>query len=181
MKNYISLLRGINVSGQKKIKMEELRALYEGLGFENVQSYIQSGNVLFSGTETKISVLTKKIVEAIQHKYGFEVELFITSKKELKAIISKNPFIKNEDIDIKALYVSFLSDKPDAALVKTLDPFKAPEEAFIIDKQSIYLYLANGAGRTKLTNNLFERKLKLSATTRNWRTVNKLLDMVTSG
>jgi len=177
MSNYISLLRGINVSGQKKIKMADLRAHYEAIGFTEVQSYIQSGNVLFKSSINDESAIAKKIANKIKKEYGFDVPILITTKKSLKKIISKNPFAKKADVDIKKLYVTFMAELPNKALSKTLQAHEDPNDEIIIDKQIIYIHYANGAGRTKLTNNFFERKLKVQCTTRNWRTVNKLFEM----
>lgn len=178
MEKYISLLRGINVSGQKKIKMADLKLHYESLGFTNVRSYIQSGNVVFCSDE----VNNKGIKEIIEHKieevYNFTVPVLILSKREMEQIISKVPFDLNV-IDITKLAVIFLEATPDKSLVKEILPFSTKTEHFVIIKNVIYFNCTIGFGKTKLTNNFFEKKLKLTATSRNWKTTNKLLELIT--
>lgn len=174
MITYISMLRGINVSGQKKIKMEELKKLYESLGFKNVQTYIQSGNVIFDFSDTNISKLINKIEQKIKKSFNFDVPVLIRTKNDLQKLIANNPFTKK---DSSKLYVTFLSDTPIKSPLDEITKIKDKSEEFIISGKEIYLFYPNGYGRSKLTNNYFERKLKLSATTRNWKTVNKLLEL----
>lgn len=177
MTHYISLLRGINVSGQKKIKMAELKGHYESIGFTDVQTYIQSGNVLFKSSLNDETAIAKKILSKIKKEYGFDVPILITTEKILKKVIRKNPFLKNPAIDISKLHVTFMAKLADKTLTNTVKSHEDPNDDFIIDKQSIYVHCPNGYGRTKLTNNFFERKLKVPCTTRNWKTVNRLYDM----
>jgi len=179
MNTYISLLRGINVSGQKKINMADLKAHYKSLGFTEVQTYIQSGNVLFNTTLKDEAAMAKKILNKIKKEYRFEVPILITSQKALKKVINKNPFLKNtnSEVDIKYLYVTFLAEPADQALIKALRSHQDPTDDFMLDKQTIYIHCPGGYGRTKLNNNFFERKLKVQCTTRNWKTVNKLMNL----
>ena len=108
METYISILRGINVSGQKKILMADLKALYENLQFENVKTYIQSGNVVFKSEKKLADADTaKRIEEAIQKKYGFHVPVIIRSHKELEKVIASNSFLSEKNIDLKKLHVTF--------------------------------------------------------------------------
>ncbi len=116
MQTYISILRGINVSGQKKILMADLKLLFEKLKCENVTTYIQSGNVVFkSSTELTDLELSKKIETEIFKKYKFEVPVITRTKKELENVISSNPFLKEKNINIEKLHVTFLSEKPNKA------------------------------------------------------------------
>lgn len=180
MNSYISMLRGINVSGQKKIKMEALKKSYESLNFQNVQTYIQSGNVVFQSNELDIKELTQLISSRIKQDFGFDVPLLVFTAEAYKKIIIENPFIQDETIDIKHLHVTFLSDLPiynDLSLVE--NKIQQNESILLINK-AIYIHAPNGYGQTKLTNNLLESKLKVSATTRNWKTCLKLLEMVES-
>src|SRR3989344_9460301 len=108
MNTYISLHRGINVAGQKKIKMSDLKALYEALGFKNVTTYIQSGNVIFQSTQTDIVALSQKIEEKIHKTYQFQVAVIIRTIPELKQIIDENPFVKDRHEDVTKLYITFL-------------------------------------------------------------------------
>ncbi len=177
MQKYISLLRGINVSGQKKIKMTELKELYESLNFTNVTTYIQSGNVVFCSTGKDAKKIQKLIERKIQEVYNFHVPTLILTENKIKKIIS-NMHFDLSNIDLSKLAVTFLDSTPDKALLKNLDKFKGDGEEFILLGDVIYLYCPNGFGRTKLTNNLFENKLKVRATSRNWKTTNKLFRMI---
>lgn len=177
MKKYIAMLRGINVSGQKLIKMAELKTLLEESDFDNITTYIQSGNVLFNSRKTDQNELAGLISDKIKQKYGFDVPVIVISKEELKHLSVSNPFINEHQIDIERLYVTFLDKVPMPDLV---DKFKEvdykPDEFFIIGKY-LYGYFPNGYGNSKFSNNFIESKLKVTATTRNWKTVMKLLEM----
>ena len=179
MQTFISILRGINVSGQKKILMADLKSLFESLKFSDVNTYIQSGNVSFKANE-KLSdiLLAEKIEKAIYKKYSFEVPVIIRNEGELKKITSSNPFLKEKGIDIKKLHVTFLSQIPGEAEIKNIAGVDYSPDRFVITGKEIYLHIPESYGETKLSNNFFEKKLKVKATTRNWNTVNKLLEMV---
>jgi len=178
MQTFISILRGINVSGQKKILMADLKVLYENLNFKDVATYIQSGNIIFKSTE-KLSEgeLAKKIEKAIFKKYNFEVPVVIRTEKEMEKIISSNPFLKEENIDTKKLYVTFLSEIPDKKKLESIENTAFLPDKFIVSGKEIYLHIPGSYGETKLSNKFFETKLKVKATTRNWNTVNKLFEM----
>jgi len=178
MQTFISILRGINVSGQKKILMADLKKLYESLKFSEVKTYIQSGNVVFE-SDSKISdiQLARKIEKAISTKYKFEVPVIIRTKEELEKILSQNSFTKEKSIDLKKLHVTFLSETPDREKMEQIKEVDFSPDQFIIKGKEIYLHIPNSYGETKLSNKFFENKLKVSATTRNWNTVNKLLEL----
>ncbi len=171
----ISMLRGINVSGQKKVPMNELKALYEELKFKNVTTYIQSGNVVFSSDASDEKVLSKKIEEKIIKHFGFEVPVIIRTPKEMQSAIRNNPFLKEKNVDSERMYVTFLEEVPAKDKLEMLSAIQFPHDRFIVKGKEIFLSLPDGAGRTKLTNNFFESKLKVTATTRNWNTVNELV------
>lgn len=177
MHTLISLLRGINVSGQKKIRMDDLKALYQSLGLENVKTYIQSGNVIFDTTDSNASTVSLRIENEIKRVYNYSVSVFIRTRNDLQNIIQSNPFLKDKSKDTNRLYVTFLSQAPNET---TANELKVPEndlgEFYISDKE-IYLFCPTGYGITKLSNNFFERKLGLAATSRNWNTVNKLFEL----
>lgn len=178
---FISMLRGINVSGQKKILMSDLKALYEKLGFIHVTTYIQSGNVIFKSNEKLPDTgFAKKIEKAIYEKYDFEVAVIIRSEEEMKKVVSLNPFLKEKNSDPKRLYVTFLSEIPAKENVGNIENIDFSPDKFIITEKEIYLYVPNGYGETKISNNFFEQKLKVKATTRNWNTVNKLSDLASN-
>lgn len=174
MQTYISILRGINVSGQKKINMQELKAMYEGLEFQNVVTYIQSGNVLFRFAKKDERALAKRIEDAVKATFGFDVPVLVLTEKELKATIKSNPFLKEQDILPDKLHVTFLQEKPDASNIKKTEELNFSPDRFVISGKDVYVYCPNGYGNTKINNNFFESKLKVKATTRNWKTVNEL-------
>lgn len=178
MQTFISILRGINVSGQKKILMDDLKSLYDHLQFKDVKTYIQSGNVIFKSDE-KLSdaELAKKIEDEIFKKYKFQVPVIIRSEDEMEKIISANPFLKEKNIDPKKLHVTFLSKIPGKENIEQLEGMDFLPDRFKVSAKEIYLYVPNGYGETKISNTFFEKKLKVNATTRNWNTVNKLSEM----
>lgn len=179
---FISILRGINVSGQKKIKMSDLIALYKSLGFRNIETYIQSGNVAFD-IDADIdfgdgSDLVNRIEKGIKKQYDFDVPVIIRSKAELQKTIKASPFVKRSDLDFSKLHVTFLESGPNEDALKAFDPPSSARDEIVIKGREVYLYCPDGYGRTKLTNTYLEKKLAVRATTRNWKTVSKLLEMV---
>lgn len=177
MGKYISLLRGINISGQKLIKMKNLIELYESLGFQNVITYLQSGNVLFNTKITEINKITGIIEKGIKKNLGYDVNVLIKTKSDFLEILKNNPFLKNKNPDIKKFYVTLLFNTPDAALLDDVNKIKDEYDEFKIYGNVIYINCPDGYGRTKMTNNFFEKKLKLTATTRNWNTINNLTQL----
>ncbi len=177
MNIYIAMLRGINVSGQKKIIMAELIAHLEELNFENIQTYIQSGNVIFEKDNTTAEELEIAIADKIMEKYGFEVPVLIKTPEELEYVLANNPFINKQNKDPKRIYVTFLSEDPPEENIPRLSEVDYNPEEFILDGTTIYFYSPDNYGNAKMNNNFFEKKLKVSATTRNWNTVNKLVEM----
>ena len=176
METYISILRGINVGGHKLIKMQALTKLYEDLGFKNVKTYIQSGNVVFQTKQTDSTLLEEMISKKMTEIFTFEVPIIVKLQKEIAKIHKNNPFIIEKHYDINLLHVTFLSQKPkQAEIAKITGDFGNDE--YIISDKAIYLYCPNGYGNTKLTNTFFENKLKVSATTRNWKTTTELINM----
>ena len=175
MKTYISILRGINVSGHKIIKMDALRNLYENMGFVNVITYVQSGNVIFKGEDIEINSLENKISQQIEKEFGFQVPVIVFSIEKLKHIIDNNPFAEDKNKDKSFFHISFLSSKPEKYDTIRIEDKKQDEEDIAFSDYAVYLYCPNGYGRTKLTNNFLESKLKVGATTRNWKTTLELL------
>ncbi len=181
MTTHISLLRGINVSGQKKIRMADLRDLYESLGFSAVESYLQSGNVIFESDEEDRAALANMIEAEIEKSYGYSVSLLLRSSADFARVLQHNPYLRTRSENAKELYITFLAETPSSTLLETLAAPENSGDEFCVVGQEIYLFLPSGAGRTKLSNNFFERKLKVVATTRNWRTVNALYEMAKTG
>jgi uncharacterized protein (DUF1697 family) len=177
MQTYISILRGINVSGQKLIKMSDLQELFSALGYKNIKTYIQSGNVIFQSTKKNTAALATEISKAITANYQFTVPVLVKSKQEIEETIKHNPFVKRTNIDLSKLHVTFLSATPDAALVSKIADINYDDDEFIVDENIVYLHCPKTYGNTKLSNNYFENKLKVTATTRNWKTVNELFSI----
>ena len=174
MTTYISILRGINVSGQKLIKMADLQKTYEKLGFGSITTYVQSGNVVFTEKKATPKELAASISKQIAKDFGFQVPVIVFSINTLKQIIASNPFIKDREKDTAFLHVTFLSSPPPKFDEKTIEEKKQSGEAIAFTNMAVYLYCPNGYGKTKLTNSFLETKLQVSATTRNWKTANEL-------
>jgi uncharacterized protein (DUF1697 family) len=177
MSNYIAMLRGINVGGHCIIKMEQLRASFAALGFSNVKSYIQSGNVVFEATNDSAVNLPEKIAQMILRDFGFSVPVFLRTSKEMEEVIKRNPLLKLPGIDQSKLHVTFLAGEPPKTAPASLQPLAAKSEQFCVVGREIYLYCPDGYGITKLSNTAIEKKLSVGATTRNWKTVHTLLAM----
>lgn len=174
---YISLLRGINVSGQKSIRMAELKSLYESMGFQRVQTYLQSGNILFESPEADKQKLATRIEEKLEHNFGFHVTIFIRTGEDLQRIMHGNPFLTKRNEDPAKLHVTFLYSAPSKAILDLFAPIHSEGDELFIAEQEIYLFCPNGYGRTKLSNNFIEKRLAVPATTRNWHTVSALCQM----
>jgi len=171
MKTYVALLRGINVGGHKKILMADLRLLLESIGFQNAQTYIQSGNVVFSSENN--TNLGQKISKAIEGKYGFEVPVLVITPSEIDAVLKGCPFLEEKK---QKSYFTLLFDIPKKDLIELVQSMSDLKEEFTITNKCIYFYSEN-YGRTKFNNNFFERKLKVIATARNYRTMVKLMEL----
>ncbi|MEW2921215.1 DUF1697 domain-containing protein [Muricauda sp. ANG21] len=174
-KTFIALLRGINVGGQKKIKMAELRETLTRTGLENVQTYIQSGNVIFESSEGNLKSLENSVREAILKNFGFEVPTLVISGNDIKEILKANPFA--DKVEENKLYYVLLKKAPAKDLVAQFEELNYPNEDFHSTEKCVYLMCKKGYGNAKLNNNLIEQKLKVEATTRNHKTMQKLLEL----
>lgn len=177
MYSYIALLRGVNVSGQKKITMKDLSELFASLGFEKIVTYIQSGNVVFSSKLKNSVKISEMIEKCIEERFGFSVLVNTMSKSDLQKITVDNPFIKVKGIDPAKLHVTFLSGLPSKESLNKIISIDGGADKIVIAGKEAYLYCPNGYGRTKYTNKALENKLKVNATTRNWKTVNELFKL----
>lgn len=176
MPTYVALLRGINLGPNKRVKMDALRKSFESIGLKKVQTYIQSGNVVFKAGKTSSAALRKKIEERIIKDFGFSALTILRSQEELSKVVEMSPF-KQHGASPERLHVIFLSETPDAAFLKQLEGLtKVPDESRCLG-QEIYLHLPNGFAQSSLIHNPLERKLLTRATTRNWRTVNNVYQM----
>ena len=178
MERYVSILRGINVSGQKKIGMADLLKLYESLGLANVRTYIQSGNVVFESVQGRPDKLVRDIEQAIQNKYGFDVPVLVRTRAEIRATIRANPFLKEQGIDVSKLHVTFLEQVPEKSVVRKFDPGSLGQDRYSIKDANVYLYCPGGYGKTRLSNTFLEKQLGVRATTRNLKTVNVLNELL---
>ena len=177
---YAALLRGINVGGNKIIKMEQLRALCESLGFARAQTLLQSGKVAFQSAEKSREKLAKRIEGGIQKKFGFEARVIVRSAADLRRVIKSNPFKAAKTPNLGLLQVMFLDGKPEAgAFAELRSSYKGPEEMHLVGEE-LFVYYCNGSGKSKLTNDLIQRKLQVTGTARNWNTVRKLFELTSS-
>lgn len=177
MTTYISMLRGINLGSHNKIKMEDLRNMLTGMHYQKVQTYIQSGNIVFQHPEADTKDLSAAIHQEMQQHFGLDVPVLTLPVAELKKVAAQNPYIKDVQKDPTYFHVTFLEDAPSPENIAKIDPVKyLPDEWVVVDK-AVYLYCPNGYGNTKLHNSFLENKLKVTATTRNWKTTHVLIDM----
>jgi uncharacterized protein (DUF1697 family) len=167
---YAALLRGVNVGGRGKLPMPALVKAFESLGYENVRSYIQSGNVVFRSTVTNPGDLSTGLERLLSEQFGLETRVLLRTHSELEAIAAGSPFGE-------AVHVVFLDGTPQPTAVAALDPDRSPGDRFEVAGREIYLSLTSGAGRTKLTLDWLERRLGVAGTQRNWNTVLKLVEL----
>jgi len=180
MANYIALLRGINVSGQNTIRMTELQNSLSALGYTDVQTYLQSGNVVFSAAKSDESKLAATIQKRITQDFGHDVPVLVLSAKELDVIANSNPLWPASGADGKLFHSTFLFHEVAAASFQMLKLPAAEGEGAVLVGKVVFLHCPHGYGKTKLNNSYFERVLKVQATTRNWRTVLALQAMCAS-
>lgn len=178
MKQYVALLRGINVGGHRKIKMAELRSACEEIGLSDVQTYIQSGNMVFRSLQENAEDLAQSIKAVILKQFGHDVITFVIDSEAFKQVIVNNPFEEREDPDPKKLHVCFLYEEVDTSLEAELQAVESGQDQVVLMPKVLYLYCPDGFGRTKYTDSVIKRILKTSGTTRNWRTVLKLQEML---
>jgi uncharacterized protein (DUF1697 family) len=181
MSTFISMLRGINVGGQKRLSMETLRKIYSDLGFSKIRTYVQSGNVVFESSDIDRSSLVEKIEAHIQQTCGYHVEVFIRQTDEIQRILRCNPFLTDRNEDPSKLHVTFYYQSPAETLLAKLTAPGGTTDEFALAEMAVYLFCPNGYGKTKLSNSFFERKLGIPLTTRNWNTVNALYKMAVEG
>ena len=157
--------------------MADLRTMLEAMNFEDVQTYIQSGNIILEAEEMLNTELAERIKTQIKKTFDYDIPTLILRVGEWRNIFQNNPFLPKKNEDIKALHVTILAELPDSELINAIKDFQHKADEFEIIGKNIYIFCPDGYGRTKLTNNFFERKLKVAATTRNWKTVTKLMEL----
>jgi uncharacterized protein (DUF1697 family) len=173
----ISLLRGINVGGHNKVPMAELKMVYESLGLKDVTTYIQSGNVVFSGGSGDPGALAADISEALLARFGTTIAVVVRSAGEWEEMMALNPFAEEAATEPAKLAVLFADKAPGAGEIARLGDLPPHNERFAVINNHIYCYYPDGMGRSKLTGELFDRKLGVTSTARNWSTVCRLMEL----
>jgi uncharacterized protein (DUF1697 family) len=173
----VALLRGINVGGHNKVSMKDLAAMFAEARCEDVQTYIQSGNVVFRAGPKLCAKVAAAVSSLIEQRLGLQVPVIVRTLEQMTAVAANNPFLL-AGAPIDHLHVMFLADAPAQERIDLLDPQRSPPGEFLVRGQEIYLSLPAGAGQTKLTNQYFDSKLATIGTGRNWRTVTKLLELM---
>lgn len=176
---YVALLRGINVGGKNKISMQALVSLFVSIGCRDVQTYIQSGNVVFAADPASVDQLPAKVSADIQRTLGLKVPVVVRSGLEMHRIANANPFVE-AGMATDRLHVAFLAAVPDSVTIGELDPRRSPPDEYAVRGSEIYLHCPGGLARTRYTNEYFDRTLRTTSTIRNWNTVLKLRELVAS-
>jgi uncharacterized protein (DUF1697 family) len=173
----ISMLRGVNVGGHNKIKMEALKAVYKALKLRDAQTYVQSGNVIFATNERDLARVAKRIEDGIEKKFGFRPDVILRTATEMRDVVARNPFAKRRGIEPGKLLVSFLASDPGEEAREKVRQMKCDPEELRIEERELYIYFSNGSGRSKLSLAKLEKVLKTPITGRNWNSVTKVLEM----
>ncbi|NOX69354.1 MAG: DUF1697 domain-containing protein [Gammaproteobacteria bacterium] len=175
MTTWIALFRGINVGGNNILPMKELTSLLLDMDFENVRTYIQSGNVVFRSGDSDRPDIASRISNAVEERYGFRIRILIVSETDFQRAIEENPFPIAIDHP-KTLHLFFLAATPETPDLAALNNLKLAEESFVLNERMFYLHAPQGIGRSKLAQRA-EKLLGVPATARNWRTVGKIAEM----
>lgn len=177
MEIYIALLRGINVGGKHRIAMADLKALMAERGYSDIETYIQSGNIVFCCPGTTTERAQRDIAQAIEARYGFAVPTIVRTRDEFAAIVDTNPFLAGGEANTEALHVTLLAEEPTADAINALAEKTYSPEEYVVRGTTVYLFCPNGYGRAVLNNNFLEKKLRVLTTTRNWKTMCTLAEM----
>ena len=166
------------MTGHNKIRMDDLLTLFKESGFNDSETFIQSGNVIFSYNDKEQEKdLINRIESGIRLKFGYEIAAFIRTSEEIKEIVKRNPFLSEKKFDPSRSAVIFLHEKPGEAQTEKVKNVDYPPDKFSIIGREIFIYCPNGFGRTKLYTNFFENKMKVKGTARNWNTILKIMEM----
>jgi uncharacterized protein (DUF1697 family) len=177
MRVLICMLRGVNLGGYHKIKMNDLRAMCTGLKLTGVETHLQSGNVIFRTDECNLARLADKIQTCIDRKCGFRPDIMFRTIPEMREVVARNPLAKRKGIEPSKLAVVFLEGEPSSSARRALLNMDiAPEELHVIGRQ-LYIYFPNGQARPKISWNEVGKILRMSTTARNWNTTTKLLEL----
>ena len=178
MKKYVAIIRGINVGGHNRVNMKQLREALEKLKFQEVQTYIQSGNIVFRSEETSVPSLESAVGKVLKSKFDVTVPVIVRDEKEWKKTVRGNPFLDRTE-ELTKLLVTFLSARPAPADVKAIAQESFPHDEFAVLGKDVYVFCKEGYGKTDIPNLFFEKKLRVNGTTRNWRTVLEIEKMLT--
>jgi uncharacterized protein (DUF1697 family) len=176
MGTYVALLRGINVGGHNRVPMPALRELCDDLGYTDVVTYIQSGNVVLRSPARSAAAVEQALTSAIAKELGLTIAVIVRTKAELERISDGSPFVKAAP---NRLHVAFLDEKPAAARVRALEAYDAGPDEVKVRGREAYVHTPGGYGTTKLSGSFIEKQLQVAATARNWNTVTKLLELAT--
>lgn len=174
----ISMLRGVNLGPHNRIKMDALRALCTSLKFEDVRTYVQSGNVIFRSKQQKNEAeVAKKVQSAIEREYGFRPEVIIRTPEQMRQTIQANPFGQRVKMEPSKVLVTFLASEPDAEARAALSKLKEYPEELHLEGRELFIYFPNGAGKSKLPWSSLDKRLKTAGTARNWNSVLQILEI----
>lgn len=173
----VSMLRGVNLGPHNRLKMDDLRKLYESLGLRDVGTYVQSGNVVFKTAGRDFAKLAGRIEQGIESSFGVHTDVLLRTTAELRNVVAANPFAGRSGIDPSKLLVDFLAREPSPEATEKLLSVNIDPEELRIHGRELYIYFPNGMARPKLPSGLIDRTIKMPCTGRNWNTVTKLLEM----
>lgn len=178
MQTLISFLRGINMTGHNSVRMKDLSDLFKDLGFPDAETYIQSGNVIFScdGKEP-VSDISLRIEKAILERYNYNIPAMVRTLQEMKELVTSNPFLEEKNFDPSKMAVIFLHEKCKISHIQGVEDINYLPDKFRISGGEIFIYCPNGFGKTKLYTNFFEKKMGVTGTARNWKTIINVLDI----
>lgn len=178
MPTYVAMLRGINVLGRKRVEMARLRKMFEAMGFEQVRTYIQSGNVVFRAARSSPLALSRKIEDRMMKEFGFSALVMTRTAKELGQAIEGNPFVKEGRSEPSKVFIGFMAQTPEGDAIEKLRARATKAERMHCGDKEIYVYYVDGMGKAKvLTHGVLEKALAVRVTMRNWNTVSKLHEM----
>jgi uncharacterized protein (DUF1697 family) len=180
MKQYVAIIRGINVGGHNRVNMNVLREALIKSGLHDVRTYIQSGNIVFRYESSKKDQLPALITSVLKKQFNADVPVIVRDEREWQQTVSQNPFVGATE-DLGKLLVSFLNAKPSPTVVRAISQETFPNDDFAVVGKDVYLFCRNGYGKTDIPNTYFEKRLVTTATTRNWKTVLQIARMLEEG
>jgi uncharacterized protein (DUF1697 family) len=173
----ISMLRAVNLASHNRIRMDELRAVYESLKLRSPRTYVQSGNVVFGASQRELPRLPARIQKAIRERFGFGPEVILRTAEEMRDVVARNPFAGRAGIEPAKLLVTFLAAAPGREAQEKVRAMKIAPEEVHLDGREMYIYFPDGMGRSKLPFTGIDKALQTTGTARNWNSVTKLLAM----